>query len=376
MANLAKCNFAYYDEETDFVWVVEMLNKQLGTFSSKHNSIKAAANTFAKTPRNRFLKPFIDKYKSLLGIDNHACLSREYLDSIAIVSGDYSFSSPMETETETETEIETESIVQIRQAACEESSRNSSESNLASPIPTTQIPQQAIDLTSKFIDDQRRTQETLDRIADTIVSSKIAFPDLAATLTSTPSTEPAPAGEQESHETRKNGSQSNSKSRVAKPCAIDESSPEGRIWNRWRELGTKRSKLPNQKRLATIRTALSNWTEQELIDAIEGIHCSPHNLGANDNGVQYLGIELALRSDDHIERFIAIRERYSETHPNGPIPMPLRLPGTAINPNTLKPDKQQREAEARARFFAKYAEPDVIQAELLTDAEDTGNDKN
>ena len=45
-------------------------------------------------------------------------------------------------------------------------------------------------------------------------------------------------------------------------------------------------------------------TVADLCEAIDGCHKTPHNLGANERGSKYLGLELICRTSDQVTRFI------------------------------------------------------------------------
>lgn len=46
------------------------------------------------------------------------------------------------------------------------------------------------------------------------------------------------------------------------------------------------------------------FTSMDLCDAIDGCHRCPHNLGENDRGMKYLGLELIMRNASQVTRFI------------------------------------------------------------------------
>lgn len=72
--------------------------------------------------------------------------------------------------------------------------------------------------------------------------------------------------------------------------------------------GAKERKLIGD-RLAEGRTA------RDLCQAIDGQHVTPHNLGANETGTKYLGLDLAVRSASHVDRYLEAAE--SPPHRNG-----------------------------------------------------------
>jgi len=67
--------------------------------------------------------------------------------------------------------------------------------------------------------------------------------------------------------------------------------------------------LPNvkstSKEYRRIRDRLNEgYTVEQLCEAIDGCHKTPHNLGENDRGQKYLGLELIVRTASHVDRFI------------------------------------------------------------------------
>jgi hypothetical protein len=53
----------------------------------------------------------------------------------------------------------------------------------------------------------------------------------------------------------------------------------------------------------------------QLRKAIDGCHCTPHNLGDNDRQQQYLALELIVRSGDQVVRFAENADRFGGTPP-------------------------------------------------------------
>ena len=50
-------------------------------------------------------------------------------------------------------------------------------------------------------------------------------------------------------------------------------------------------------------------TRDDLLDAVDGCHATPHNNGENDRGQKYLDLELILRDAGHVTRYA---EHYRE----------------------------------------------------------------
>ncbi|WMD23057.1 hypothetical protein RAS12_11985 [Achromobacter seleniivolatilans] len=74
----------------------------------------------------------------------------------------------------------------------------------------------------------------------------------------------------------------------------------------WQEAMSSPRSVLDDKRRKVIRTALkAGHSVDDLRRAIRGCSKTPHNMGLNDRGEKYNGIELILRSADQIDRFIA-----------------------------------------------------------------------
>ena len=80
---------------------------------------------------------------------------------------------------------------------------------------------------------------------------------------------------------------------------------EGVVFDYWRKaMESPRSKL-DAKRTKTIKAALKwGYTPEQLCKAIDGCRVTPHNMGINDRGEKYNGIDLILRNADQIDRFM------------------------------------------------------------------------
>ncbi|NYS09340.1 putative replication protein [Xanthomonas phage PBR31] len=80
----------------------------------------------------------------------------------------------------------------------------------------------------------------------------------------------------------------------------------GGIFAYWqRVMDSPRSQL-DAKRRKTIKAALKmGYSPHELCRAIRGCSLTPHNMGKNERGQKYNGIDLIFRSADQIDRFIA-----------------------------------------------------------------------
>lgn len=71
-----------------------------------------------------------------------------------------------------------------------------------------------------------------------------------------------------------------------------------------------RSKPGDVERKAIIARFKEGWSADELIEAIEGCHVTPHNIGENDRGEDYLGLGLIMRKSDQVQRFIGNWQKY------------------------------------------------------------------
>lgn len=80
------------------------------------------------------------------------------------------------------------------------------------------------------------------------------------------------------------------------------------IFDHWKlTMNSPRSKLDN-KRIGLITKALTNYTSADLKLAITGNASSEFNMGKNDRGTKYNGLDLILRDADHIDKYIAMAE--------------------------------------------------------------------
>jgi hypothetical protein len=71
LEHLKLLEFAYYDEATEFVWVVEMARFQLSlspgeAINDKDTRVKTVAALYKHLPTNPFLAPFFDRYVAIL----------------------------------------------------------------------------------------------------------------------------------------------------------------------------------------------------------------------------------------------------------------------------------------------------------------------
>lgn len=74
----------------------------------------------------------------------------------------------------------------------------------------------------------------------------------------------------------------------------------------WQTVMDSPKSILDSKREAIIRKSLKlGYTPEDLRAAIDGCRRTPHNMGLNDRGSKYNGLDLILRDADHIDRFIA-----------------------------------------------------------------------
>lgn len=76
------------------------------------------------------------------------------------------------------------------------------------------------------------------------------------------------------------------------------------IFNYWKEIMFINKAVLGEKRKIRIKNALKNYTEDEIKLAIVGCSKTPHNMGENSQGKKFIDIELILRNESNIERFI------------------------------------------------------------------------
>lgn len=77
--------------------------------------------------------------------------------------------------------------------------------------------------------------------------------------------------------------------------------PIDRIFEHWREIHRHPHAQLDDKRRKVIRSALKNYGEPELCEAISGYLNSPHHMGQNESGTIYNSLELMLRDAEHID---------------------------------------------------------------------------
>ena len=85
------------------------------------------------------------------------------------------------------------------------------------------------------------------------------------------------------------------------------------VWGRYEKYHPS-AKLgpPSGRRWKMILRALRDYPPESLIEAIDGLHVTPWNIGENPEGKKYLGIHLALGSSDRIDQRMLALEQHRE----------------------------------------------------------------
>jgi hypothetical protein len=68
LKDLAEARFAYYDNETEYLFVVEMAHIQVGELKDKDTRISTANKYYASMPDNPLLGMFYDRYQTELSL--------------------------------------------------------------------------------------------------------------------------------------------------------------------------------------------------------------------------------------------------------------------------------------------------------------------
>ena len=90
----------------------------------------------------------------------------------------------------------------------------------------------------------------------------------------------------------------------AKPLADSETIAG--IFGYWQKTMDKpRAKLDDKRRRSIRRALTCGYSPRDLCRAIQGCSLTPHNMGQNERGEKYVGLELILRNADQIDRFMA-----------------------------------------------------------------------
>lgn len=123
------------------------------------------------------------------------------------------------------------------------------------------------------------------------------------------------------------------------------------IFAYWQKrMDSPRSKL-DDKRRKVIKAALKmGYSPADLCRAIRGCSLTPHNMGQNDRGQKYNGIDLIFRNADQIDRFIA----------NDAAPPVGKL--AIVNPGDSEAARQAINDEAKRLLFGNRPPQEVINA--------------
>lgn len=82
-----------------------------------------------------------------------------------------------------------------------------------------------------------------------------------------------------------------------------------RIFSHWRIIHECRRAKLDAKRDRAIRDRLRDgYSEEDLIDAIEGCALSDFHMGQNDRRTKYNDLSLICRDAAHVDRFIEVKE--------------------------------------------------------------------
>jgi hypothetical protein len=85
----------------------------------------------------------------------------------------------------------------------------------------------------------------------------------------------------------------------------DRTAEARQVCDHYRTYHPKAHTTAKSKEWRSVQARLAEgFTAEDLIEAIDGAHLTPYNLGANDRGQKYLGLELILRTGDQVTRFI------------------------------------------------------------------------
>jgi hypothetical protein len=91
----------------------------------------------------------------------------------------------------------------------------------------------------------------------------------------------------------------------AQPVSVDAADPITFVFSHWKATMCHTEAILDEKRKQVIRRALkSGYLVEDLCQAISGCANTPYNMGDNDCGQRFDGLEWILRNADQIERFI------------------------------------------------------------------------
>lgn len=82
-----------------------------------------------------------------------------------------------------------------------------------------------------------------------------------------------------------------------------------------------RISLQSKEVRAIHRRLDEGYSVEDLCAAIDGMHRTPHNLGVNERGQKYLGLELCMRSASQVDRFAQVADDWAN---NGGMPPKIK----------------------------------------------------
>lgn len=92
-----------------------------------------------------------------------------------------------------------------------------------------------------------------------------------------------------------------------------------RVFDHWKEVMERPRARPTDEKRAKVYDRLSEgYTEQDILDAIDGCSYSDFHMGENDQGKRYNCITLICRNGENLERFLGYKEEVEEIEKNKP----------------------------------------------------------
>jgi hypothetical protein len=96
------------------------------------------------------------------------------------------------------------------------------------------------------------------------------------------------------------------------------------------------------KEAKAIRARLkAGWSVADLCLAIDGCHQTPHNLGQNERGQKYLGLELIMRTCSQVQRFVEHAQRGTGRPGPRPEPTGAKRPAAEVLPPRLTAEEAE-----------------------------------
>lgn len=88
-------------------------------------------------------------------------------------------------------------------------------------------------------------------------------------------------------------------------------SPAYRVWEAYRAKGHQTARFTRARQALVSARLKEGYTEQDLIDSIDGYHVSPHHTGDNERGKSYLEFELMVRDAKHVDAGMSYKRELS-----------------------------------------------------------------